>query len=322
MTVKVSQYFGFIAFLMAIVCPLSGCSDDDSTPREAVRDIRFSADIWQVMDATRASIFGAGAVNGSFMVYAYNYNSETNYINGKEVIYSDGVSSWADTPQRWPESGALDFFAFMPTTLPSYCTFNSSPYANPGNVDGYSAGNPRIVCSGLPVSLTAGSDDTQELVYAYIQNQSKAGQGATGVTLTFKRPFARVYFKLADGLSSLVTINQVTIAGIKNNGTCSFDGSTTTWTPSGDATNLEVTAPSDGSPATGDTPYLILPQDFASNLTFTVNATWTDWSNVTKDVSASVNVGSWQAGYSYTYTFTLSKYALKVETTRTYTEQW
>ena len=321
MTVKVSQYFGFIALLMAIVCPLSGCSDDDSTPREAAKDIRFSADIWQVMDATRASIIAAGAVNGSFRVYAYNYNTTTSYINGELVNYSGGASSWADTPQRWPGNGALDFFAYMPTTLPSYCTFDSTPYADPGNVDGYSAGSPRIACSGLPVSLTAGSDVTQEIVYAYVQNQSEAGQGATGVTLTFRRPFARVYFKLADGLSSQVIINKVTIAGIKNNGICSFNGTTTTWTPSGAATYLEVNPPSDGSPATGDTPYLILPQTFDSNLTFTVNATWTDWNNVTKDVSASVNVGSWQAGYSYTYTFTLSKYALKVDTEK-YTEQW
>jgi hypothetical protein len=42
---------------------------------------------------------------------------------------------------------------------------------------------------------------------------------------------------------------------------------------------------------------------------------------VTKDLSADVSF-DWEPGYSYTYTLTVTKYALKVETEETFTEQW
>ena len=315
MTVKVRQYCRTFGLLTALLCLLSGCSGDDTTPSDAAAEIRFNADVWRVMEGTRATTYPNGAVEGSFKVYAYNYNLPTLYITNETVNYSSGSSSW-ENPQYWPEdNGALDFFAYMPATLPSYISFDSAPYIAETNPDGYSSGSPCIVCTNLPVSITAGSDATQELVYAYTRNQTKAANGA-GVVLTFKRPFARIYFKLASGLSG-VTINSVTIAGIMNNGSCTFDGTTTAWTPSGDAANLVVS----GSPATGDTPYLVLPQTFDADLTFTVNATWSSWSNATKSVSTSVAVGSWAAGTSYTYTFNLKEEALIVETTK-YTEQW
>jgi hypothetical protein len=92
--------------------------------------------------------------------------------------------------------------------------------------------------------------------------------------------------------------------------------------PSGDPTNLVVTCSTplttSGTTTVGN--FLVLPYSYDGTKTFTVNATWTDWSDVTKNVSANVAV-DWQAGYSYTYTFTLSKYALIVNTSK-FTEQW
>lgn len=311
-------------FILAAIL-LSACSGDDSpnnTNNGKDSEIHFNADVWRVMEGTRATTYSAGAVDGSFKVYAYYYNTTDCYINGEVVNYSGGVSSWAGTPQRWPNSESLDFFAYMPTGLyNTYCTFDQTPYIESTNADGYSAGSPRIVCANLPVSIIHGTDDTQELVMAYTANQSKAAQGASGVTMTFKRPFARLYFKISDASGSAVSINSITIHDIYNNGLCVMNGTanpqTFTWTPSGDPTNFTVS----GSPATDASDcYLVIPQNYGSK-TFTVNATWTDWSNVTKDVSANVTV-NWQTGYSYTYTFTLSKFALKVDVNDKYTEQW
>lgn len=308
---------------------LSGCSGDDS-PNHANNnngkdsEIHFNADVWQVMEGTRAKTYDAGAVNGSFKVYAY-YNTTTDcYINGEVVNYSGGVSSWDDTPQSWPEDDrSLDFFAYMPylPTDKTYCTFDHEAYDAETHPNGYSAGSPRIVCTNLPVNISKDTDATQELVMAYTANQSRAAQGASGVTMAFKRPFARLYFKLSDASGSAVSIKRITISGIYNNGVCEMNGTanpqTFTWTPSGITTNFTVS----GSPATDASAcYLVIPNNYGTK-TFTVKATWAEWSSeVEIDVSADVSV-NWQPGYSYTYTLTLSKYALKVDTSK-YTEQW
>ena len=312
-------------WLVLAAALLSGCSGDDS-PNQANNnngkdsEIRLNAEIWRVMEGTRATTYDGGDVNNAFKVYAYYYNTTDCYINGEVVNYSGGVSSWAGTPQSWPNSESLDFFAYMPTLLENArCSFDPTAYNESTNDDGYSAGIPRIVCSDLPVNITKGTDDTQELVMAYTANQSKAAQGASGVTMTFKRPFARLYFKLSDASGSAVSINSITISSIYNNGVCEMNGAAQTfaWTPSGSTTNFTVS----GTPATDASAcYLVIPYNYGTK-TFTVNATWTDWGNVTKDVSASVDV-NWQPGYSYTYTFTLSKYALKVDIEHKYTEQW
>lgn len=336
------RHIGICAVLLTVFVLLASCSgsDGDAAENPAVptaptdvddNSIRFNANVWRMMQGSprRATTYDnqAALQAAGFKCYAYVDGSATQYISGSTVSYADSQWSFDDGKHYWPMSGALNFFAHLPATLPSYYSFDPAAYADPGNLDGYSEDTPRIVCTSLPVSLTKGETETKELIVAYAAEQDKAGTNSTlqptagQVALTFKRPMARVYFRLSAASGTNVTINSVTIAGIKNNGTCVFNGAanpqTTVWTPSGVATNLVVT----GSPATGDTPYLVMPQSFAANLTFTVNATWDDWSDETKDVSASVAVGSWSPGYSYTYTFTLSKYALTVNSEK-YTEQW
>ena len=337
MNLQMFRYITLSVVLMAALTLLSACSNSDDAPATAApaetapQEVLFNANVWRMMQGSprRATTYDnqAALQAAGFKCYAYVDGSATQYISGSTVSYADSQWSFDDGKHYWPMSGALNFFAHLPATLPSYYSFDPAAYADPGNLDGYSEDTPRIVCTSLPVSLTAGETETKELIVAYAAEQDKAGTNSTlqptagQVALTFKRPMARVYFRLSAASGTNVTINSVTIAGIKNNGTCVFNGAanpqTTVWTPSGDATNLVVT----GSPATGDTPYLVMPQSFAANLTFTVNATWDDWSDETKDVSASVAVGSWSPGYSYTYTFTLSKYALTVNSEK-YTEQW
>lgn len=310
-------FFQRISLLLSAVLLLAGCSSSDSEEQEkgggSQPEIRLNADSWQVMSGTRVTTFDNAAAlqtEGTFTCYAYEDGTATVYeqVNGATATWSFTYWSIAGRP-TWPESGDLDFFAYMPqqSSLAS-----DAPYIT--NVVYSTARTPQITCTNLPMT-NAGQEGKKEFVYSLVTDQNKDNAGS-GVELTFKHPFARVYFKKGDGLTG-VTINSVTIAGIKNNGSCTFDGTTTSWTPSGEATNLVVS----GSPATGDTPYLVLPQTFDSNLTFTVNATWTSWSNVTKNVSTTVAVGTWAPGTSYTYTFNLKGEVLIVDTQK-YTEQW
>ena len=64
---------------------------------------------------------------------------------------------------------------------------------------------------------------------------------------------------------------------------------------------------------------LMVPQAFAGAIE--VNITWNNWGELkTETLSTSVPT-TWQAGYSYTYTFTIDKQALKVDIEK-FTEQW
>lgn len=315
--------------LSATVCMLTACSSDDtnttSSPTNNPSEIRMNANVWQVMEGTRATIINPGAVNGSFMVYAYYSTTTENYINGEIVNYSGGVSSWVNS-QFWPKDRrSLDFFAYMPTDLANtYCSFDYTAYDAESNSDGYSAGNPRIVCANLPMTYDSDSptdgqgSNLKELVYAVKTGQSEASNSA-GVELTFKRPFARITMQLSSAQED-IHINSITFKGIKNNGSCSFDGSTSTWTLSGDAADFVATLNGNNYQANDVIgTFIMIPQGWAGEIE--VNADWTVWGvNGTHTVTATVPT-TWVAGRSYTYTFTISETDLKVDTEK-FTEQW
>ena len=318
-----------ISLLLAVIVLLSpsfllsACSSGDDgmnepTPQEN-QEIRFNPGVWNFMEGTRASKFDSNEdlQAGTLKCYAYEDGTTNLYIDGSTVSYSNPQWTFNDGKHYWPMTGSLNFFAFMPAGLENtFCTFDPTVYDSSTNPDGYSEDSPRITCSNLPIAIIKGSDSTKELVVAYTANQSKAEQGSTGVILTFKHPFAKVKFKLAAASGTNVKVNSITIPSIKRNGIFAFNGTTVEWTLSGDDANFVLS----GNPATDDEAfYLVIPNNYGSK-TLTVNATWSDWSNVTKDISADVTF-NWTAGYSYTYTLTLSKEALKVDVEK-YTEQW
>ena len=318
---------------MMLAAMMSACSNTDTTDDLSdgplLDEIHLKADVWHMVEGTRATTYDGGAVNNSFMVFAYEAGTTTIYIEEKQVDYSGGVSTWVGEPQRWPNgNGSLDFFTYMPTSLTNtYCSFDHTPYDAETHPNGYSTGSPRISCTSLPVAFTNNADDTQEFVYAYTANQSKAIQDATGgVTMTFKHPFARIYFKLSASHPD-ITINSITFKSLKNNGTCTFDGTTTTWTPSGSTVDLvaqytgeyAIFNSNPNSPRSIGGPFLVIPQTWAGDIE--VNATWSVWGvPSTQTVSATIPT-TWQPGYSYTYTFTINEAELIVNTTR-FTEQW
>lgn len=203
-----------------------------------------------------------------------------------------------------PATGNLDFFAYMPkadklSTDASYIT------------------GPTYELNGTPAPyFTCDMRGTvnKELIWALATGQNKAGQGADGVTLTFKHPFTRIYFKLSESSGTAVRVNSITLSGenFYKTGKCTFDGTNSTWSNEGNAGSLGTLAI--------NTPYLIIPGDYGSQ-TITVNVSWDEWNSFSTDLTSSALTLDWQAGYSYTYTLTVSKYALKVDTSK-YTEQW
>ena len=340
MTVKVRLYFCFYALLMAFASLFSGCSADDSTPREAANEICFNADVWRVMEGTRATTFDNQAAlqsEGHFTCTLYNANTETTYLTSTRVDWDSEANKWvfSDGTHRWPATGALDFFVYMPSSsLPEYISDLT-----------YVARNPRFTCTDLPMtynsdSPTAGQGSgLKEFLYDLVIDQDKDNPGETGVSLSFKHPFARIKFQLSASHPD-ITINSITFKGLKNGGTCTFNGSTSTWsslTPSDKTENFVMTLNGDAAtfnsnpdselPIGGysdgahqSVNILMVPQTFAGDIE--VNATWIDWGEpYAHTVTTKLASILWEAGHSYTYTFTITETDLRVDTQK-YTEQW
>ncbi len=303
---------------------LAACTADDETdsPVTDSEEILLSADV----EPTRATTIdnATGLQAQDIRIDAYFHGTSTACLSGAKLVYDADADAWCfddgvgnAAHYYWPIEGseysgstvsALDFVGHCPFDLSNTCVA----------LDTYNGTGLSLTCTDLPVVNTTpvGSETTQanlkEFLWAYTTNKTKDDNP---VTMSFAHPFARIKFHVS---GSDVTVNSVTISDVKNNGTCTFDGSTITWTPSGDPANLVIT----GTPATGDTPYIVIPQTFASDLTFTVNASWNDWGDTPVEHTLSTTVPvSWLPGYSYSYTFNITPEDLTVNVTN-FTEQW
>ena len=310
---KVSTYK--MAFtLLAATSLLAGCSGDDFNGNGNVNGnnsntITFNTNVNGFF--SKASTYNSNddlKTEGSFTCAAYNATTTTPYIDATTVVWNDtendGANKWQfanGIKHGWPGASALDFFAYMPATKPDYITSISYP----------SARSAQFVCT-----LPPDQSSTKEFVCALATDKTKANS-STGVSMQFKHHFAKLLFKLDPASGSNVKINSVKIDGIKMSGTCSFDGTTSTWTPSGDNTYVIATA------IDSTTPYLVIPNTYAIGaVTITVNATWTSISGVTTNKTATNNKTlTWQPGYSYLFTLKLSGDILKVDINK-FTEQW
>ena len=306
--------------LLAIACSKDGADGNEVTNRnEAKKEIGIKPDVWKMTEATRATTYDNTTLqSGGFKCTVYDagtatVNTDAN-INGTSVAWSDSRWVFSDGSHYWPTSGDLDFFAYAPTS-PSYVAVTYAVAGTPA------AAAPYFTCSDMPLSLTP-SDATQEFIWALTTGQNKADQGESGVTMTFRHPFARVKFKKSASSSTNVTVTSITIPAIYRDGTCTLTGTgntaTSTWSGLSDGEgNLEIT----GSPATSDdTFYLVIPNNYGSK-TLSVAITWKEWDVVHSETLTAPLTINWAAGYSYTYSLTITKNDLKVDVEK-FTEQW
>lgn len=309
-------FFQRISLLLSALLLLAGCSSSDSEEQEkggeSQPEIRLNADSWQVMEHTRATTFdnaSALQTEAHFTCTVYNANSITTYITPTTVDWVDTEWLFIDGTHRWPSSGNLDFFAYMPqqSSLESV-----APYIT--GIAYTTARDPQITCTYLPMT-NSGQEGKKEFVYSLITDQNKDTKDEydnPGVTLRFQHPFARIRFAWSGGSApDGMTLNSVTFKNLKKSGTYTHSGG---WTPSGDNDNFT------SNTIDGTTWYLVIPQTFAGNIE--VNASWTDWGeSIAHTVSTSLPSLTWAPGTSYTYTFTITETDLIVNTEK-FTEQW
>ena len=291
---------------------LAGCTDYEADTVDTP-EILFRTGVTQVTEGTRAITYDSVEeleAQGSFTCAVYDAGTPMPFISPTRVDWTGSGNLWefSDGKHKWPKQGSLDFFAFFPADMP----FTHSLGTPSTTTVSYSP-TPTLTCKNLPVELSP-SDNTKEFVYAIAKGLSQDGNGETGVHLQFKHVFARLKFNLSAANGTNVTINSIKIPGICRNGICTL-GDTPSWSEDLDNSgNLVITGTS------GTATYLVIPHNYGPT-TITFNATWHGWTELTKDVSVSVNL-NWELGKSYNYEIkALQDYVLKVDVTK-YTEQW
>lgn len=360
--------------LTAILLLTAACSSDSSndvqpspTPNTS-QEISLIPTVWQMMEGTRASFYNTGTISsGNFTAAAYVANSTTAYINPIQVNWNTSQWEWSDGKHYWPASGNLDFFAYMPkadskpsyiTDGPTYSVVSSNPQAT------FTCTLP-MTYDGSTSTANGQGSDLKEFIWGITVSQNKASQGASGVTMKFRHPFARIRFQLAASHPNII-INHITFKGLKTGGTCTLNNTgiedtyyykTCAWSLLTGSSNLEMTlvekdnkgnyvmtnntgtiivdnaAKFYSNPASvvpiggysgGAHQYvdlLVVPQTWGGEIE--ANIGWNDWgdSPVAHTVSTTIPSHTWQAGYSYTYTFNITPEDLTVDLTN-FTEQW
>ena len=296
--------------LLVTAFVLSACSSDDPipTPNNAPdSEILMDANVWQVMEGTRATTFDGTSDLQSlahFYCAVYNAGTLTPYFTPGQVSYSESQWTFDSGKHYWPAEGSLDFFAYAPYGGVSY--ISDLTYAATPNLT--------FNCA-LPMTNAEQADNVLEEFVYDIKNGRNKSNSASGVTLSFQHPFARIKLQLSS-TQTAIHINTITLKSIKNNGSYSH---TSGWTPSDPATNFVATLNGDCEANDDLGTYIMIPQSWAGEIE--VEAVWNVWGeSKTNTVTATVPT-TWLAGHSYTYTFTISETDLKVDTEK-FTEQW
>ena len=316
--------------LAAVLLAACNGSDDvsdlpDGSGSAKADEIRLNADVWHVMEGTRATTYSNATdlqTEAQFKCTAYLENSLTPYISTTTVDWIAGASRWGfnsgNDHYYWPASGNLDFFGYMPETPPTYITTGPT-YTADHNVT--------FTCTSLPMTNAGQGSSLKEFMFGMALGQNY-GNAAAGVPLTFQHPFARIKLQLAASHPD-ITINSITFRSIQNNGsfTYTYSTATSTWTPSEDPTDFEVTLT--GAAATFDNnttakpigpDFIMIPQNWAGVIV--VNADCAFWGEKKNYPSLTTTIPTnWQPGYSYTYTFNISPDDLIVNIAK-FTEQW
>ena len=336
MTIK--QYIISFAAAALTAVLLTGCSGDsasdispDPTPSTGKSEIKVNADIRQMMEGTRLTKID-NIQSEDLKIDAYYHGTETKYLDGVKLHYTGSTPAWqfwdgsAQLHYYWPFDGStvagsstvastLDFVGYCPFSAPGYITGSSFDHASGAS----------FTCDMSSYMTLASQDGLKEYLIAVLNEQTLATQTTAGgaLPMVFKHPFALIKFVIAEGSGTHVKINSISINNLYTSATCTYNGSTMSWGSYDDETKAAMSQTGlnlkYGTATTETTPFMVIPKNYGT-MTLTVNGTWDDWSNVTKDISTDISI-DWQPDYIYTYTLTVTKYALTVDIQK-YTEQW
>ena len=321
-------------WIMLAVILLAACSGDDTQSDTYVGDdtqeIRFSADVRQVKSGTRITTIdneaGLQEQDQDIRIDAYVNGTNTSVISDARLLYAD--ASWkfwgsgAETHYYWPIEGSY----IRSTEVTSLDFVGYCPYET-GYISGtnYVSSEVQISCDMRSYMTHTAQNGLTEFMCGLLQDKKYDDQVDAGgrLQIELKHPFTRIRFQLSASHPD-ITIHSVTLGGLKAKGTCSFNGTTSTWSDrSEDAVfvaDVDQTLNTNASVQQIGTDYILIPQTFGGSIT--IVASWKEWGeDKSHTVSTTIPSATWDPGHSYTYTFTITETDLIVNSEK-YTEQW
>lgn len=319
---------------------LAGCSGSESDDvNELKPELTNEAEMTEITVKTNLSrmLTRANTIDDlqdyDLKIDAYYHDTETKFLDGKTLHYdSSEPAAWkfwntstsSQEHYYWPIEGSvytagpitvssLDFVGFCPYEKPAY--IGTPTYAP--------ATGASFTCDMSDYMTLDDQEDMQEFIVSVLPNQTLATQTAAGgaLPMVFKHPLALIKFTITAASGTHVQINSIKLTGLKTGGTCTYNGTTMTWSDLTGSADMTLTQTLKNGGTTEGTPFMVIPNNYGSKF-LTVNATWDDWSDVTiSDYGTDVDF-NWAAGHIYTYNLTLDKYGLKVDISEKYTEQW
>ena len=284
----------FIAALSLVV--LAGCSSEDEVGTLVAKNDNVINFTTYVGKQTKAAVEGTALpAKAEFGVFAYNtkealWNASAtsatpNFMYNQKVTF-DGANYTYSPVKYWPNAEKVSFIGYYP--FPTETGLPKIEFTIPSSENGV---------TDLLVSTVA-NDKSKETV-----------------SLTFQHVLSKVKFSaqtIAEG--STVTINTITLTGIKNGGT--YDCAAGTWTSSTTDLNNTITA---------DQAYLMVPQSIENaKVAITYTVTTTD-SNLNESVTfngeaknIALKYGSvtqWDKNKVYNYTIDVSLSDVKLSAT-------
>lgn len=350
---------GIVLLAAMLLAACSSSDSDDSPAATSQNEIHLTTNVTSMPSGTRATTINSNTeLQGcELWIDAYHHDTDVNYLSGAKLIYDSsepaGWKFWATSEQThyyWPIDGStiagsstvastLDFVGFCPYVQPGY--ISSTSYTHDNGIS--------FIANMASYMTNTAQASVSEFLVGLTQNQTYSKQTVSGgVPLNFKHPFARIRFQLAASHPN-VQINVITFKNLKTGGTCMFSTEeTSSWVPltgtadlvmtlaSKDNQGNYITAPINtfNSNPASEVPIggwsgsahqyddlIVIPQRWNGEIE--VNASWNDWGDtpVAHTVTATIPAITWEAGKSYTYTFSISTDDLVVNITN-FTEQW
>jgi len=302
-----SIYFLFLVGVVTLTSMITGCTEDFA--REMTTNpISFAIDeIGFENGSTRTRGTKVNLVS-NFGVSASVYSASSTYTSAGCGSYFFDESATAGTPMGyyWPTSDyKLSFFGYYPK---GNAAFTLQSTANTIGAPTYAYTVPSAIAN--QVDIMTGQD------------LNHLGGGTTPVSLTMKHRCAAVCFSVTNSRSSAITLNSISIEGVKYSGTLNEE----TWTLTS-AVNSSSSNPftlSYGSSIfasatvniTGTTNiFLMLPQTIPAGAKVKVVVAGEDplYADLT---------GSWIAGRQYNYTLDVQNSAIVIVDEDSEIEDW
>ena len=289
----------FIAALSLVV--LAGCSSEDEVGTLVAKSDNSINFTTYVGKQTKAAVEeNTLTANTKFGVFAYHTKDATwesskatatpNFMFNQEVTF-DGTNYTYSPVKYWPNAEKVSFIGYYPFPTETNGVSVSSDFTN------QSTGLPKI-----EFTIPSSENGVTDLLVSTVAND----KSKETVSLTFQHVLSKVKFSaqtIAEG--STVTINTITLTGIKNGGT--YDCAAGTWTSSTTDLNNTITA---------DQAYLMVPQSIENAkvaITYTVTTTDSNlnesvtFNGEAKDIALKYgSVTQWDKNKVYNYTIDVS----------------